>query len=399
MVGKVGQNKSVSLMPLTPIREIEMGTHVNLIDCDGRSLNEVVYGEVPNLTIYDLNSADSRVRDIFFQQLEDDIEAISSRHSNVFPVTVDELNASALPTEAVTLIEGLFQKAAGGDSSAMIQLAHDCLENQNFSDAKKWYKQALERGHPEASVGLGRLYLKLGDQESAKKLFLAESENPEALYELAKLYFESKEYQRAFCSTLRAAAYQNVEAINLLGILQVLGLGIEKNNPEARKNFLKAAKLGHKQAMNNYALMLYLGLGGDVDLLTANHLFNESAGSGVAAGYYHLGLMYEKGRGVDQHEKTAKDCFLGSSRLGSPIAMTRLGYWYQRNGRMDKAIHWWTQGAEEDDAEAIVALWNHLKTHDVKRGLSYLKKATKFEISLERRKGLVLEDGSLYYIE
>jgi len=372
-----------------------MGTHVNLIDSHDRSLSEVMYGEAPPITIYDLNSTDSRVRDLFFKQLEDNIVDLCSHYSQTFPQTADNWDPNPVQIDEETRLRKLTQQALEGDSSSMMGLAKHYHETQNLADAQIWYQQALKKEHPEASVGLGRLYLDMEDDESATRLFLAESHNPQALCELGKLYFKSKEYTTAFKYTLRAAAYQNIKAINLLAILQVLGLGTEKNEYEAQKNFLRALKEGDQKAMNNYALMLYLGRGGEVDLSNAFTFFNEAAGLGIAAGYYHLGLMYEKGIGVEKHEATAKDCYLAASKIGSPIAMTRIGCWYRDHNNLEKAIYWWEQAAYENDLTASHELWNHFKTKDLERGLKYLNLAKQ----LDPKKGLALEDGCLYHIE
>lgn len=365
------------------------------------SFQNIYYGEDPlttldDLTHEDLNNPDQRVTELFFQKLFKGMEDICPDE-----MIIDWRSGIPEPDSKTLIVKLLHAQAKSGSNTAMMNLAEIYHDEQKHSEAEHWYQQALKHDHPHASVALGRLYLEIGKEESAKKLFRAEPENPDALNILGQMYTDSKQYEQAVFCILRAAAYKNGDAINHLAILQLLGLGIEKNEEVARENFFRAMSKPHykAKAMSNYALMLYLGLGGEVNLTSAKDILNEAGGFRIPAGYYHLGLMYEKGKGVELHEETAENCYLAAAKLGSSIAMHRIGCWYRDRDDIEKAIGWWKKAANKNHAQSCFELWKYFRTRDLKKGREYLNLAKKLDNRFEMKKGLTFEDGCLYWIE
>ena len=67
---------------------------------------------------------------------------------------------------------------------------------------------------------------------------------------------------------------------------------------KARQNWLKLADAGHGESAHNLALMQLRGLGGDRNVAAALTLFETAAEADVVAAQHALGMFYLQGYGV-----------------------------------------------------------------------------------------------------
>ena len=129
-----------------------------------------------------------------------------------------------------------------------------------------------DEGNVRAMIGLGYMSLSAGDKarfkpEKAFELFsqAAEKGDPEAMFELGKLYEKGigteQDVARALALYQKAADLGFADAINDLGFLYYQGaIGQKPDKRKAVELFLKAADLRHPQAMYNVAALIDDGI-------------------------------------------------------------------------------------------------------------------------------------------
>lgn len=125
-----------------------------------------------------------------------------------------------------------------------------------------------EEGNVRAMIGLGYMSLSASDKdrfkpEKAFELFTAAADkgDPEAMFELAKLYEKgigtSQDVDRALALYRKAAELGFADAQNDLGFLYFQGAaGLKRDQSLAVDYFLKAADQRHPQAMYNVAALI-----------------------------------------------------------------------------------------------------------------------------------------------
>ena len=147
----------------------------------------------------------------------------------------------------------------------------------------------------------------------------------QSIYEKAEAAFENKQYEEAIALYRLCAEEGDSEALNKMGGMYVMGLGVEANPQKAFELFTEAAEKGNLKALCN------------------------------------LGLLYEDGNGVQKDILKAIECYTEAAKLGETEAMKRLGviYLFGTDGiaqDTDKAIEWFVKATEQGDYESYYAL-------------------------------------------
>ena len=83
-----------------------------------------------------------------------------------------------------------------------------------------------------------------------------------------------------------------------LALMYEQGLGVAKDEKEARVWYRKAAELGNANAQFNLAVLYENGRGGGVDFAQANQWYRQAAVQGDALAIGNLGMLYVRGDGV-----------------------------------------------------------------------------------------------------
>jgi TPR repeat protein len=100
---------------------------------------------------------------------------------------------------------------------------------------------------------------------SAEWILLAQQNNAQAQYQLAKAYSNGQgveqDYKRAFAWFSRAAEQGHADAQNDLGSFYATGLLFKKDYQHAVAWYAKAAQQNHAQAQNNLGILYGLGKG------------------------------------------------------------------------------------------------------------------------------------------
>ena len=156
---------------------------------------------------------------------------------------------------------------AGGDA-AVASLADRRTAWGSLGDGQRLQLASLaEGGNVRALIGLGYMSLAPGkdhfDPEKAFRYFsdAADRNDPEAMFELAKLYEKgigtNQDLAKALALYRKSADLGFADAINDLGFFYYQGAeGVKRDPEKAVALFIKAADLKHPQAMYNVASLI-----------------------------------------------------------------------------------------------------------------------------------------------
>lgn len=149
-----------------------------------------------------------------------------------------------------------------------------------------------------------------------------------------------KNYPSSLVQLQSLADIGDANSQNLLGILYVEGIALERDEEKAFKLISNSAKQGFSPAEYNLGRFYRLGIGCDMGYDDAVHWFTIAADHGNERAAYTLGYMYFKGFGLVQDYKKSISWFELSSW---PMAKNFLGICY-----------YFGYGVEKNEDKAIV---------------------------------------------
>ena len=125
-------------------------------------------------------------------------------------------------------------------------------------------------------------------------------------------------------SLLAAADAGDVEAMNLLGVLYVLGVQVPSDYSKAFNWFQKAIDGGSASAMHNLAQMYLYGIGVPRDYTNAFRWFQRSAAYGNVHSMYSAAVMAENGLGTPRDLRVSRALYHDAAESGFAPAMVRV---------------------------------------------------------------------------
>lgn len=131
-----------------------------------------------------------------------------------------------------------------------------------------------------------------------------------AAYETNNLPLALKEF-RAGAETNDANCQYN------LALMYEQGIGVAKDEKEARTWYRKAAESGNSNAQFNLGVLYENGRGGEVDFVQANRWYRQAAVQGDALAVGNLGMLYLRGDGVKVDKVAGVALLLRSATLDS----------------------------------------------------------------------------------
>lgn len=214
-------------------------------------------------------------------------------------------------------------RAEEGDPEAQYQVADYFQQNAvpgTEADVKRYLKMAVDQGHPQACLVLGRQLLETNPEEAVRHLRNA-----------------------ADCGIL--------EAMELLGQCYARGTGVKKDLDQAETWFCTMAQRGGGEAMLTLALRYRWGkdvprsMGRALSWLKRAQL----AGLTDAAERYHAQEQAAQ-------EETPEQELLSRAEAGDPDAQNRLGAQYAEGDGVpqdwEQAVEWFEKGAQQGNAIA-----------------------------------------------
>lgn len=169
--------------------------------------------------------------------------------------------------------------------------ALECMEKENYAQAKEYLEKALEEGEIEAYCDLGNLY------------------------------FE--------------------------------GNGVEKDYKRAFDYYQKGAKAGDPYCMDNLGMCYFWGHGVDTDIQKSAFYTEKAAKAGIERAMYDTGLNYERGYGVSQNIEKALYWLEKAVEEEYPTAFVELGDLYfvgeYVEKDLEKSFQYYKKGVELGD--------------------------------------------------
>ena len=322
-----------------------------------------------------------------------------------------------------------YLNVANHDNAYTSRAQHDLsrvyfsLGAANYPDAYYWLKKAYLQKNPDAITQIEIMQNKItqcdfkniyfdSDLSYADALNACNGGNltttnatsntsiinePQTTYEilqLAKGYYENKDYSGAFYWYQKAADQGNAIAQFILGFMYERNLVVPKEklnivasmtlqSPNAIKAlywYQKAAEQGYAEAQFNLGGMYR----GAQNYKEAIYWYQKAADQGYAEAQYGLGLMYSQGQGVPQDYNKAVYWYQKAADQGDGGAQLMLGRMYIRGFHIPidykKAIYWYQKAADQGYAEAQLMLGNMyalgtIVTTDYKKATYWFQKA------------------------
>ncbi len=202
----------------------------------------------------------------------------------------------------------LTKRAERGDAEAQCELGINYyvgnLVPQDYKQAEKWWRKAVEQGNASAKRQLDT-YIETVELEKKKAesyRIRAEQGDAEAQFQLGCIYQMGvlKDYTKSAEWHHRAAEQGYLGSQYSLGELYYEGKGVAQDYQLAEKWWRKAAEQGHFLAEFNLGTMYYSGLGVLQDYKQAAEWYLKTAEQGWHMGQYNLGLCYYTGHGVSK---------------------------------------------------------------------------------------------------
>lgn len=160
----------------------------------------------------------------------------------------------------------------------------------------------------------------------------------EAYYRQGESQELAKNFPKAVKSYLRAAKMGHTAAQSRLGLWYAEGRGqLAKDTAQARYWAEQAAAKNDAQAQNILGLMYENGDGVRQDYARALSLYRQSALQGHRGGSYNLAMMYKNGHGVPRDLYEAARWMLVAVEAGNPVAADNLRQILKEIKQTDKA--------------------------------------------------------------
>lgn len=165
-----------------------------------------------------------------------------------------------------------------------------------------------------------------------------------------------------------------------IGSLHANGDGVEVDDGEAFKWYLRSAEGGNVQAQSNIGAMYAMGKGVPQDNEEAVRWFEKAAEQGDAHGQFNLAVLLTNGTGVEKNIEKAAEWYRAAAEGGHYPSQARLGQMYAAG-----------QGVERDRVQAY--LWLSLAAqHGIGTALNALDSVVKHMSSEEKAEALNLFD-------
>src|SRR5207253_3116374 len=130
----------------------------------------------------------------------------------------------------------------------------------------------------------------------------AASSSRRAMYQLGRAYAANRQMAEAMAAWRKAADKGSSAAMVELGVAYGMGIGVARDEAQARKLFERAAEAGNPRGVSNLAALG--GGGAPADPARSRELLGRAAETNAEA-QYQLGLMLSEGAGGEKDEAAA----------------------------------------------------------------------------------------------
>lgn len=172
-------------------------------------------------------------------------------------------------------------------------------------------------------------------------------------YDKALECMEKEDYAQAKEYFEKALEEGEIEAYCDLGNLYFEGNGVEQDYKRAFDYYQKGAKAREPYCMDNLGMCYFWGHGVDTDIQNSAFYTEKAAKAGVERAMYDTGLNYERGYGVSQNIDKALYWLEKAAEEKYPTALVELGDLYfvgeYVEKDLEKSFNYYKRGAELGD--------------------------------------------------
>jgi uncharacterized protein len=143
-----------------------------------------------------------------------------------------------------------------------------------------------------------------------------------AMYQLGRAYAANRQMAEAMAAWRKAADKGSSAAMVELGVAYGMGIGVAKDEAQARKLFERAAEAGNPRGVSNLAALG--GGGAPADPARSRELLGRAAETNAEA-QYQLGVMLSEGSGGEKDDVAARALFEKAAAQNHPAALERMG--------------------------------------------------------------------------
>ncbi len=240
------------------------------------------------------------------------------------------------------------QAARSGDALSFLAFLYAEGKGVTQSDkqAIRWYRAAADQGLPDAQWMLGRRLL---DGEGVSQnnvqgvMWLrkaAEQDYDAAQYSLGLRYLTGHGVPQDYAEARRwlLKCEKNVDALEALGEIYEIGLGVERDYGTAFNYYRQAAEMGNVHAQHRLGKMYMVGKGAKTDH-TSGHIWLNLAASGLSGGESDGGFI-EPGEWNEMSRGELRSAYFEARQLAAKKLTTKELAEAQRLAREWKPKTW-----------------------------------------------------------
>ena len=171
-----------------------------------------------------------------------------------------------------------------------------------------------------------------------------------SLYERGKDLIEEEDYEKALKAFELSAKTGDLDALTAVGIMYIVGVGVEQNDVKGLEYIIKAANQSHPKAQYTLGALYYLGIGVSLDYEKAFSWINLSAKQGYLDAQHNLAEMYENGKGTSKSLEKAYEYYIIAARRDSIESQIKIAEMYREGIGTEKNIEkseYWLKRIEE----------------------------------------------------
>jgi TPR repeat protein len=239
-----------------------------------------------------------------------------------------------------------------------LALAFEAFDNQDYARALSLFNTAYSKvGYDEAALMLARLHMYgLGTPRDTQKAI-------GWLRKVAGDRFDPSRDRLRFDPAQPQLMNERIEASFMLARIHERGLGVTKDQAQARNWYAKAAEFGFVPALDTLGRGWLSGMGGTRrpgDAAKGLAYLKQAAEAGYVPAQYHLGTAYYTGDAGVRDLALAGAWFAAAAKAGHPGALFAVGRMYDLGegvpADQKRAVVYYKEAALKGDRDAQFAL-------------------------------------------
>ena len=211
--------------------------------------------------------------------------------------------------------------------------------DKSLDKSIEWYKKGAIKNDPVCFANLGEIYCQKKEYKKAREYCrrAAYKGNTYAMIKLGWLNVTGKCGKKDIAKGIRL--YKKALNKGNKSVLVQLGNAYcsKENFAEARKYYLEGAAHGDSFCKNVLGTMNLWGMGKPADYSKAKEWYLKAVEQNNPLSMMWLGRIYEYGYGVDINVEKAKDWYKKGVALNSPPSMNALALLYFKKGKIQEA--------------------------------------------------------------